>query len=748
ARRLAGVGLAINDVWLALKASAHALPIAAVGSAALRLPNGESISVAEVAHVEARVTQDEHIRHRGIDGLLVRVVPQERVSLSDLMSGIDAQIAWLQSNRLQHPETRVSALTDPARLLRVAIGDAFLALLLIVGITAVILWVACGGRDVLSALVQLFVAATLSVTVGWLLHLPFTPLGLTGASLGALFLVAWLAVAQREDSEPTVGSADRGPRILLPATAMVALLLVGLALWLTPYRALLVPPAILWCAAVPVRWLFGVARPGGVAPFDAVLDSRRPLRFRARWAAWAGLFVVVAVPWLAITDTFRANAIDRIALSLRASGPIADAEVATLLERLESAVARQPYLEEVVIIVRRPRGSGATTSAVLHVRASSQESAAKESWTSAAADVIAQLRVALPDWQVATAPVRIQAAEQRLELLGPNSGGLTAFTAQTISALNATAGITRATFNKQLLVPAVEVQPDADRLEELELGLDAGDIERAVSLSGAGLYIGEVVDGDNRQRVFLRLSRPAGSREDAAEVLLAGEIKGRAAVRLGAVAQTAVVSTPFSIERVDGRYAAYIDVGIDERFSARAGAPFDANVSAPSSEYQARWAVDETVWKAASRDMIAATAVLALTILGFAVAFMRSRRTMVATIISVLAVAVATAGTLHMAGTVEISAAWLGGILAVCFGAGALGLGTGQRTTLTAPKRLSRDLVALPYFAAVSGGMVPHALGWTNVDPAVQEVTLFLLIGTGAALAVALWFSTHASDLK
>jgi hypothetical protein len=233
-----------------------------------------------------------------------------------------------------------------------------------------------------------------------------------------------------------------------------------------------------------------------------------------------------------------------------------------------------------------------------------------------------------------------------------------------------------------------------------------------------------------------------------AEVLLAGEIKGRPAVRLGAVAQVALVTAPFAIERVDGSYAARIDVESKHATSRDALAKLASSSLEVTPDYRWRWWSDPDPWRIDAAWRWAASAVVTALMAGFALFFVRPPRNVVAMVFTGSAAALAVLGAALAFGTAEISSAWLGGVLAVCLGGLAVGASSATRRTLMARRAFTIERSTLRFFTAVSVGVLPFALGWAGGGQPVRELAMFFEIGVGATIAVALWLVTHPSDVE
>jgi multidrug efflux pump subunit AcrB len=562
ARRLAGFGLGLNDLWRALRAAPSSMPVSGLTALAVRLPSGETIGLGEVAQIATQRRERESVRLDGQRGILVEVQLQSDARLLAVAERIDAQLAWLQSNRLLPRSALLQTVTDARHALRLTVGQALLGVSAALLLCLLAAGVLTSWRRALHAAFAVAVSASLSVMVAVLLAIAATPLRLTGFGFGAMLLLPLLSLGLRRRGA-AFGDLRAVPRPPVVSTmlALVAALsaLVVFAGELSEFfaasAALLAAGALVYRALVPT---LGRA-------FDReepTSDWSGPRRMPA-WI-WALLALAAAAMLVRVTATPGAFLHDsgQAVITLAAPDEATEAEIDAAVHDAAAALRADAQFAHVTTHVHRasarPLDSVTPVGATVKLTPRLSRSFDMTRWQQHVQGWTERLRVTLPAWSIGLDNGALGGVGVIVEVHGPETAVLEQLAAAAVGTLKELPDGAHVTPRVPQNVPTFHVRADPDRLTEVNLDVLA--VERSVSIARSGSLAGEFVDGEVRYRAYLRESRAARTQEELAGTLLAGELKERPAISLGSIAEVAPVSAPRTLERIDGRHSVRVSL--------------------------------------------------------------------------------------------------------------------------------------------------------------------------------------------
>lgn len=560
ARRLAGFGLALDELWRALRSAPAAMPATGLDALAVRLPSGETIGLGELAQITPRLREHEEVRVDGRQCVLVEVKLRADAQLLAVAERLEAQLAWLQSNRLVPHGVQVQVVAGAPRALRLAVRETLtgmaVALFLTVAVGAALL----SWRRALYATFAVALSVSLPVLLAALIGAAATPQRVAGIGFGAMLLVPLFGLALRGSA---AAFADPGATARAPVTATLATLaaaLAALAAFAQDHSEFLAAGAVTLAAGVLVhRLLASTLRRAGekVGSRKTAPGPRRP----AVWALLAlaaagGVALVTAAPHPDLHDSGRA-------VLVFAGPPAASGrEVDAALHDITAVLRGDAELAHVTTRARRATGTvqenatAAAATAWLDPRLSRHFDVTR--WQQHVLGLVEELRARLATWSIT---LQDEAGGDRgvaVEILGADPGVLEALAATASERLTELPGSVRITRHDSRRLSTFHLRADADRL--LEVGLDLLAVERSVSIARSGVLAGTFVDGEARYRAYLRESRTARTQQELAATLLAGELKDRPALSLGAVAEIAPTSAPAVLQRIDGRHGVRLGI--------------------------------------------------------------------------------------------------------------------------------------------------------------------------------------------
>jgi multidrug efflux pump subunit AcrB len=738
ARRLAGFGLGLNDLWRALRAAPSSMPVSGLGALAVRLPSGEFIGLGEVAQIATQRREHERVHLDGRRGVLVEVQLRPDARLVAVAERIDAQLAWLQSNRLLPRGVRAQAVTDAPRALRLTVGQALTGVSVGLLLSVLVAGALTSWRRVLYAAFAAAVSAGLPVVVAALLAITATPQRVAGLGFGAMLLLPLTGLGLRR-SGTAFGDLPAAPRPPVLSTMLaLAVALVTLAVFAQEHSeffaagaALLAGGALVYRALVPtLRRAFDRAEPAS----DCAGARRLPVWIWALLALGAALTLalVTAPPNTGLHDSGQA------VLTLAAPSELTEAEADAAMHDAAAALRGNAQLAHVTTRVQQVSagsGDGATpvgATVALSPRLSRDFDLTR--WQLQVNGWMERLRMMLPAWSIGLEGGAPSGVGVTVEIFGPEPEVLEQLAATAVDALKGLPGGAQVTRRDPRNVPTFLVRADPDRLTEVNLDVLA--VERSVSIARSGVLAGEFVDGEAHYRAYLRESRAARTQEELAGTLLAGELKHRPAVSLGSIAEVASVSAPQVLARIDGQHGVRVLLApiagatapqllrrADERLSDLAlPAGYQLAVRADAAP------ADVSVWDVA---WAAAASLLALGLAALAVAW-RARDAVAVAAFAVVVFAVLVAVSWEQVGS---STAWVGSVAGGILAAAARQLGLISERVTRPPDAAEAAQSGLCFLLPLVTGLLPIALG--RVAPAfLSGLAGFMVAGSLIAAAM------------
>ncbi len=740
ARRLAGFGLALDELWRALRAAPSAMPATGLAALAVRLPSGETIGIGELAQITPRLREHEAVRIDGRQCVLVEVQLRGDVQLLAVAERIDAQLAWLQSNRLLPHGVHVQAVADARPALRLAVRQTLAGIAVTLLLTVVVAAALLSWRRALYATFAVALSVSLPVVLAALIGAAATPQRVAGIGFGAMLLVPLFGLALRGSA---AAFADPPVRARAPVVATLAGLvaaLAALAVFAQDHSELLTANAAALAAGVLVhRLLAPTLRRAGEK-----VESRKAAPGPRRPAVWALLALAAAGGVALVTAPPRADLHGSGRAELVFAGPpeAASGEVDAALHEATAVLRGDVALAHVTTRARRAMGTvhenatAADATAWLDPRLSRNFDVTR--WQQHVLGLVEQLRARLAAWSIALEDGAAGDRGVAVEILGADPGMLEALAATAIERLKELPGIVRVTRDDSRRLSTFHLRADPDRL--MEVGLDLLAVERSVSIARTGVLAGAFVDGEARYRAYLRESRTARTQEELAGILLAGELKDRPALSLGSVAEIAPMSAPAVLQRIDGRHGVHLWIvpaaGVRSAELARQAAQRLSGL-APPAGYELIVRADRAPRQARAWDLVlgAAASLLALGVAAFMVA--RQARDSAAVTAFAVAVPVLLCGlSFGCGGPFPLGPGVLvAGIVAAA--ARQLGQLGGRRTH----RKNDADAwwAGSRFLLPLAAGLLPIALGWVapgSLSSFAGTVAAGALIATGM-LAVA-----------
>ena len=148
-RRLAGLGLSVDDVIQAIRTGNDDSPagrllmgnleytgrtagrltsVAAIAGLPVRLANGESLPLSEMAEViDTHEDQRVHVRFNDVPGVKVSIQKQPTANTIKVADHVKARLAWLNVNGLIPEDLRVNQVTDKSTFIRQSLKNVAVA---------------------------------------------------------------------------------------------------------------------------------------------------------------------------------------------------------------------------------------------------------------------------------------------------------------------------------------------------------------------------------------------------------------------------------------------------------------------------------------------------------------------------------------------------------------------------------------------------------------------------------------------
>ncbi len=598
-RRLAGLGLALDDVVSAVRAGEAQSPqgyivaaaragSAVIGTLPVRLASGDTLSLSEVSRV--RETEDDVgpvLRFDGKPAVRLLLTESADANPIEVDETIRARLDWLHANGLIAKDVQVTLLAPQVHSLVHLLRRFYLLIsagLLLVCATGLLF----GGSWRVSLFQLVAVLAALSP-----LGIPLLAANMTlnVFSLTGIVLVAGLALAApiaaqesasafAPDSKRAAQAAARAAlSTVLPLVFVLLLLLVvPEVIGLVGFDLAAVTVFALLLSAILVLtllrgWLLHVSVSIARARRRRRLDAQSPWVHYRAWlsaaikrplfpAAIAGLCIGTAIFYgrslVLRTEFLPLPATSAIRVQVAAFGKTPGVRLGDAVPIIENLARAQGNVTRILSVQNAPPAA----SAQLHIELDRQMQGATRTreWIARFEQAVEQARLqdirvravlsafpgASPEY--GEGPL-LRAADSQIgvRVSGRDRKELTEIGGSIADTLRGVAGVRDVHFAADTITRDFVLQMDPALAAEQ--GVDEAQAARAVRIARGGLVAGSVLDGDDRLDVRVVLPRVKGEGAVPARLLLRGETRVRPAVYLNQVASVSSVREADDLSR-------------------------------------------------------------------------------------------------------------------------------------------------------------------------------------------------------
>ncbi|MBE0622700.1 MAG: efflux RND transporter permease subunit [Burkholderiales bacterium] len=617
-RRLAGLGLSIESIVQAIergnvdapagrlrmagqeytsRTAGRLASVAALGALPIRLPNGASVPLSEIAQV-IDTHEDERIRARynGTPGVRVSVQKQPTANTVDVAEAVNARLAELHRRGLVPEDMQVDTVSNQAVYVRQSIDNATLAALAGAALAMVVVYCFLGsvrGTLIIGSAIPISIMIAFSIMALGGLSLNLMTLG--GLALGIGMLVDNTIVMlenierHQREGEETVQAAENAaaevnsPIVAATSTNLAAVLpflfisgLVGLL-----FRELIftISASIVASLVVALTLVPALAARGRPAPPTRVTRIVRAFVAGAQRIYVPMVAAILKAPWLAVavagallagsgTLFFQLTgkqaflpAMDdgrvRVYVYTDTGGSLEQMDRTVL--RLERIAHEQGDVKGISSIIggsifgrtqrERPNRSTLDIQLVPVV----ERGRSVEQWVSGFSRAVAAEQLAGVKVLARAAGirgVRLSRADEdvSVRVQGPDLETLATIGDALVKRLRGQPGLRNVQSSAEERRQEFAVR--VDRTRAAELGVDVTQIGRALRFALDGIVVSDFIEGDRVYDVRVRLPRGAIDSPAAMEaILLFGAQAARPAVYLGDVARVDLVAAPTEIRR-------------------------------------------------------------------------------------------------------------------------------------------------------------------------------------------------------
>ena len=617
-RRLAGLGLSVEALVQAIergnldspagrlrmqgqeytsRTAGRIASVAALGALPIRLPNGESVPLAEVAQV-LDTHEDERIRVRynGTPGVRVSVQKQPSANTVDVADVVHARLAELRSRRLVPEDVEVDLVSNQAVYVRQSLDNATLAALSGAALAMLVVYCFLGsvrGTLVIGTAIPISIMITFVIMALGGLSLNLMTLGGLALGIGMLVdnTIVMLENVERHQGEGEAGleAAERAaaevtsPIIAATSTNLAAVLpflfisgLVGLL-----FRELIftITASIVASLVVAVTLVPALAARGRPPSPSRVTRAVRAFVRGAQRIYVPAVVAILRVPWLAVAaatallagfsalflqltgkQEFLPNMDDgRVQVQVLTDPGTSLDQMDATVGRLEALARAQGGVEGVSVIAggsifgrtQRERPNRSTLS--VQLAPLGERTVSAQTWVAGFSRAVAKEQFA--GVKVLARPagirgVRISRSDEdvSVRVQGPDLRVLAALGERLVERMRARPGLRNAQHSAEEQRQEFAVR--IDRTRAAELGVDVTLVGRALRVALDGIVVSDFIEGDRAYDVRVRLPRGTVDSPAAMEaILLFGAQGGRPAVYLGDVARIDLIAAPTEIRR-------------------------------------------------------------------------------------------------------------------------------------------------------------------------------------------------------
>jgi len=620
-RRLAGLGLSVERIVEAIqrgnidapagrlqmagqeytsRTAGRIATVAALGALPIRLPNGESVPLSEVAQV-IDSHQDERIRVRynGTPGVRVSVQKQPTANTVDVADAVNTRLAEMRERGLPE-DVEVDTVSNQAVYVRQSLNNATLAALAGAVLAMLVVYAFLGsvrGTLIIGSAIPISIMVAFVIMALGGLSLNLMTLG--GLALGIGMLVDNTIVMlenierhQREGEESAQAAENaaaevNSPIVAATSTNLAAVLpflfisgLVGLLFRELIFTITASIVASLVVAVTLVPALAARGRPTAPSVLTRAVRTfvagaqRVYVLLVARILAAPALVAIAAFALLAGSGTLFLSLTGKQAFlptmddgRVRAyvftdpGGSLAQMDrTVRLLERLaraEGDVAGVSVIAGGSIFGRTQRERPNRSTLDIQLVPVAQRSRSVEEWVAAFTRAVA--REELAGVKVRARPsgirgVRTSRADEDISVRvqGPDLAVLASIGDALVKRIQGRPGVRNVQHSAEEQRQEFAVR--VDRTRASELGVDVTQIGRALRIALDGIVVSDFIEGDRAYDVRVRL--PQGTIDSPAAmeaILLFGAHSDRPAVYLGDVARVELVVAPTEIRRENQR---------------------------------------------------------------------------------------------------------------------------------------------------------------------------------------------------
>jgi CzcA family heavy metal efflux pump len=633
-QRLAGLGLSVDDVITAIRqgnadepagrltlstleyggrTAGRLTSIEALAALPLRLPDGDSVRLSEVAQVIDTHEDDRlRVRNNDVPGVKISIQKQPDANTVGVAEVVKSRLAWLRSNELIPADVNVHLVADQSIYVSHAMRNASIAAVSGGVLAMLVVYLFLGNLRrtlIIGTAIPISIMATFIIMALGDLTLNIMTLG--GLALGVGMLVdstivmlenisrhqqmgeAPVAAGRNAAAEVTsavVASTSTNLAAVLPflfISGLVGLLFRELIFTIS---AAIVAALIVALTLVPM--LGARVRDGGASRARGAVDRVMDV-LRGRYAV--AVSSVLKRPWLVIVAAVLALALPawvfsstgaeflpriddgQVRIDVTIDPGVAVDEMDRKVRVIEDIIRREGHVENVFTLVggfvfgRTEREIANRSSITVQLVPRSERGVDVREWVKQFSRSVAAARLAGVEVRARPSGIRglrIASSDEEISVRvqGSDLNTLAELGGAILERLDGVPGLRNASHSAEEV--RQELAIEVDRQRAADLGLTVSDVGRALRIALSGETVTDFLDADRAYPIRVRL--PQGeldSPEAVHSILLFGEQPGRPAVYLRDVAQARLVPVPGEIKRENQRRIVEITGSVGEGFT-------------------------------------------------------------------------------------------------------------------------------------------------------------------------------------
>jgi CzcA family heavy metal efflux pump len=630
-RRLAGLGLSIDDLITAVqrgnvdtpagrlkmagqqytsRTTGRVQDVAALAALPIRLANGSSVPLSEVAEViDTHEDERVRVRYNGTPGVRISVQKQPTANTVDVAEVVNARLIELAERHLVPEDVQVNKVSDQSIYVRQSLDNAAMAALAGAVLAMLVVYSFLGsvrGTLIIGSAIPISIMITFVIMALGGLSLNLMTLG--GLALGVGMLVDNTIVMlenierhQREGEHGLEAAANaaaevNSPIVAATSTNLAAVVpflfisgLVGLLFreLIFTISAAIVASLVVAVTLVPALAARGKpARPSVVTRLVRRMVAGAQARYVPLVAAITRAPLVVVVIALAMLGGFGALFVQltgkqaflptmddgRVQVYVFADPGGSLNEMDRTVRRLEDIAVAQGEIDGISVLAggsifgrtQRERPNRSTIS--IQLVPLTERAGSVEAWVAGFTRAVA--RAELAGVKVFARPagvrgLRTSRSEEEISLRvqGPDLAVLAEIGERLAERLRGRAGLRNVKHSAEEVRQEFSVR--VDRSRAAELGIDVTQVGRAMKIALDGIIVSDFIQDDRAYDVRVRLpQRTVDSPAALRAVLLFGAQGGRRAVYLGDVAHVDLVMSPAEVRRENQRRIVEVEAAL------------------------------------------------------------------------------------------------------------------------------------------------------------------------------------------